>query len=45
MNKDLKDAMGPDGQISFAKKSLDMMFIIDSTSSMSPWIEQCKKEI
>ncbi len=25
--------------------SLDLMFIIDSTGSMGPWIDACKKEI
>ena len=27
------------------KKSLDIMFIMDCTGSMSPWIEACKREI
>ena len=34
----LRRAMG-------AGKSLDMMFIIDCTSSMRQWIDACKKEI
>ncbi len=29
----------------YGNNSLDMMFIIDCTASMSPWIEACKKEI
>ena len=29
----------------FAKRSLDLMFIIDCTISMTMWIEACKKEM
>jgi hypothetical protein len=29
----------------FAKRSLDLMFIIDCTASMGTWIEACKKEM
>lgn len=42
--KDLK-RLEPARKAAFAGKSLDMMFIIDCTGSMSSWIEASKTEI